>query len=55
MSFFNEAYRGVPPWDLGRPQPEFARLAISEDLGNEIIDVGCGTGEHAILFASRGY
>lgn len=54
-SFFNEAYRGVPPWDIGRPQPVFARLAESEDLGNDIIDVGCGTGEHAILFASRGY
>jgi len=55
MSFFNEAYRGVPPWDIGRPQPVFARLAVDEDLGNDIIDVGCGTGEHAILFASRGY
>jgi len=55
MSFFNEAYRGVPPWDIGRPQPVFAKLAASEDLGNEIIDVGCGTGEHAILFASGGY
>ena len=55
MSFFNEAYRGVPPWDTGRPQPVFAKLAASEDLGNDVIDVGCGTGEHAILFASRGY
>jgi ubiquinone/menaquinone biosynthesis C-methylase UbiE len=33
----------------------FARLAVSEDLGNEIIDIGCGTGEHAMLFASSGY
>jgi len=55
MNFFNEAYRGVPPWDIGRPQPVFAELAVSEDLGDEIIDVGCGTGEHAMLFASKGY
>jgi len=55
MNFFNEAYRGVPPWDIGRPQPVFAKLAVSEDMGDEIIDVGCGTGEHAMLFASRGY
>ena len=55
MSFFNESYRGVPPWDIGRPQPVFARLAMDEDCGNDVIDVGCGTGEHAILFASRGY
>jgi len=33
----------------------FAKLALSEDLGDEIIDVGCGTGEHAMLFASSGY
>ena len=33
----------------------FAKLAASEDLGDEIIDVGCGTGEHAMLFASSGY
>ena len=55
MSTFNESYRGVPPWDIGRPQPAFARLALREDLGDEVIDVGCGTGEHAMLFASRGY
>jgi ubiquinone/menaquinone biosynthesis C-methylase UbiE len=55
MSFFNDSYRGVPPWDIGRPQSVFARLAANEDLGNDVIDVGCGTGEHAILFASRGY
>ena len=55
MSFFNEAYRGIPPWDIGRPQPVFAKLATDEDLGEEVIDVGCGTGEHAVLFASRGY
>jgi SAM-dependent methyltransferase len=33
----------------------FAKLAASEDLGDEIIDVGCGTGENAMLFASSGY
>ncbi|HXW95607.1 MAG TPA: class I SAM-dependent methyltransferase [Nitrososphaerales archaeon] len=55
MNFFNEAYRGVPPWDIGRPQPVFAKLAASEDLGDDIIDVGCGTGEQAMLFASSGY
>ena len=54
-SFFNDAYRGIPPWDVGRPQPAFAKLAVSENLGTDIIDVGCGTGEHAMLFASRGY
>jgi SAM-dependent methyltransferase len=56
MSFFDEAYRGVPPWDIGRPQSEFAELAKKGDLGEgDVIDVGCGTGENAILFAAKGY
>jgi len=33
----------------------FAKLVTSEDLGEEVIDVGCGTGENTMLFASRGY
>ena len=54
MSFFNDAYRGIPPWDIGRPQHEFLKLAESGELDGEVIDIGCGTGEHAILFASKG-
>ena len=54
MSFFNESYRGVPPWDIGRPQHEFAKLAESGEVAGDVLDVGCGTGEHAILFATRG-
>jgi SAM-dependent methyltransferase len=26
MDFFDSAYGGVPPWDIGRPQKEFIRL-----------------------------
>lgn len=55
MGWFNDAYRGVPPWDIGRPQPEFLKLAESGEAAGGVIDVGCGTGEHAILFASHGY
>jgi len=54
LSFFNEAYRGIPPWDIGRPQPEFVKLAKKGQVSGDVIDVGCGTGEHAILFASMG-
>jgi cyclopropane fatty-acyl-phospholipid synthase-like methyltransferase len=55
MSSFNDSYRGVPPWDIGRPQREFVRLADSGEVkGENLIDIGCGTGEHTILFASRG-
>ena len=55
MSFFNEAYRGVPPWDIGRPQGEFVRLAEEGKVMGDIIDVGCGTGENAMMFASKGH
>ena len=55
MSFFNEAYRGVPPWDIGRPQGEFVRLAEEGKVTGDLIDVGCGTGENAMMFASKGH
>ena len=53
-AFFNDAYRGNPPWDIGRPQPEFVRLANEGLIRGKVLDVGCGTGEHAILFAGMG-
>jgi SAM-dependent methyltransferase len=44
-----------PGWDIGRPQPAFERLAESGELVGRVLDVGCGTGEHALLAASLGY
>src|ERR1022692_4489399 len=43
-----------PPWDIGRPQPAFVRLADSGVLGSRVLDAGCGTGEHALLAAAHG-
>jgi SAM-dependent methyltransferase len=50
-SFFNEAYRGSPPWDIGRPQAEFVGVAREGGIRGSVLDVGCGTGENAIFFA----
>jgi len=44
-----------PPWDIGRPQPAFDRLAKAGDLVGSVLDAGCGTGEHALLVASLGH
>lgn len=44
----------TPPWDIGRPQPVFERLAGAGGLTGTVLDVGCGTGEHAMLAASLG-
>jgi cyclopropane fatty-acyl-phospholipid synthase-like methyltransferase len=43
-----------PPWDIGRPQPAFLRLADSGVLRGDLLDAGCGTGEHTLLAAARG-
>ncbi|MFN8639883.1 MAG: class I SAM-dependent methyltransferase [Dehalococcoidia bacterium] len=51
---FEAAYRGTPPWDIGRPQAAIVALADAGRLVGEVLDVGCGTGEHALLAAARG-
>jgi SAM-dependent methyltransferase len=43
-----------PPWDIGRPQPAFVRLADRGLLSGNVLDAGCGTGEHALLATSHG-
>ena len=55
MDFFEEAYHGHPPWDIGRPQKEFVYLEESGAIPGDVLDVGCGTGENALYLAGRGH
>ena len=55
MDFFNEAYRGMPPWEIGRPQKEFVELVRRGEVTGSVLDIGCGTGEHALFFAENGF
>jgi SAM-dependent methyltransferase len=52
---WDDSYAGSPPpWDIGRPQPAFVRLAEAGALTGPLLDVGCGTGEHTLLAARHG-
>ena len=48
------AAEAPPPWDIGRPQPAFVRLAERGQLAGRLLDSGCGTGEQTLLAASHG-
>jgi len=52
---FDTSYRtGTPPWDIGRPQAAFVRLLEAGEIRGDLLDVGCGTGEHALMAAAAG-
>ena len=51
---FDAMYMGTPPWDIGRPQPVFARLSETGAITGRVLDAGCGTGEHVLMAAAAG-
>ena len=51
-STFESAYAGQAPWDIGRPQKAF--FDVADRIAGSVLDAGCGTGENALFFASRG-
>jgi 2-polyprenyl-3-methyl-5-hydroxy-6-metoxy-1,4-benzoquinol methylase len=55
MEFFDSAYEGIPPWDIGRPQREIIRLAEESEIIGGVLDVGCGSGENALYLAHLGF
>jgi ubiquinone/menaquinone biosynthesis C-methylase UbiE len=51
---FDLSYTVTPAWDIGRPQSAFLALAEAGAFGGRVLDVGCGTGEHALMAAAMG-
>jgi SAM-dependent methyltransferase len=51
---FDALYTVTPPWDIGRPQPALRTVAESGEVRGEVLDAGCGTGEHALMAAALG-
>ncbi|MFQ5524533.1 MAG: class I SAM-dependent methyltransferase, partial [Acidimicrobiia bacterium] len=43
------------PWDIGRAQSAFVARADAGEIKGRVLDVGCGTGDNAILMAIRGH
>ncbi|MCA1187033.1 MULTISPECIES: class I SAM-dependent methyltransferase [unclassified Saccharopolyspora] len=56
IATFDEFYAaGDPPWVIGEPQPAVVELERTGGFRGAVLDLGCGTGEHTILLAGRGY
>lgn len=56
FSRFDEAYKSrSAPWVIGEPQPAIVELQRAGWIHSRVLDVGCGTGEHTILFTRLGY
>jgi SAM-dependent methyltransferase len=52
-STFENLYAGQAPWDIGKAQKAF--LDVADRITGPILDAGCGTGDNALFFASRGH
>jgi 2-polyprenyl-3-methyl-5-hydroxy-6-metoxy-1,4-benzoquinol methylase len=53
---FDRGYReGTPPWVIDEPQPAVVGLERDGGFRGAVLDIGCGTGEHTVFLAGRGY
>jgi 2-polyprenyl-3-methyl-5-hydroxy-6-metoxy-1,4-benzoquinol methylase len=53
--WWDDSYRDrTAPWDIGRPQAAFERLAEEGRWAGAVLDAGCGSGEHSLRAAELG-
>jgi 2-polyprenyl-3-methyl-5-hydroxy-6-metoxy-1,4-benzoquinol methylase len=55
VEHFAEHYARGAPWETGRPHSAVVRLADEGKITGTVLDVGCGTGENALMLAARGF
>lgn len=45
---------GCAPWEIGAAQPILRRLVALNAVRGRVLDPGCGTGHHSIMYAQAG-
>ncbi|MEE6177170.1 class I SAM-dependent methyltransferase [Mycobacterium sp. 050134] len=48
-------FQGLPPWNIGEPQPELAELISAGAFRSDVLDAGCGFAELSLALAAEGY
>ena len=48
-------FEGLPPWNIGEPQPELAALLAAGKFRSDVLDAGCGYAELSLTLAAEGY
>lgn len=56
VDIFEAHYAGAPGagWEIGRPQSALVRLAEAGAFSGRVLDIGCGSGDNALLAAGLG-
>lgn len=55
LTFFDQVYTDVAPWEVGGAQPDMARLLEDHPPSDPILDLGSATGDLAIALATQGH